>query len=130
MKPDTKPTRSIPVFKPRKGDRGVTKALSSGKLIVIYGDHLGKEYRLGPTKMLIGRTDQCDITINDSSVSRKHASIESKDGRFLLQDQKSTNGTQVNGEFIDVYLLNHGDKIRIGNTVLQFLGREITLNFD
>jgi hypothetical protein len=124
MKPDTKPTRSIPVFKPRKGDGGVPKAVSFGKLIVIYGDHLGKEYRLGPTRMLIGRTDQCDLVIDDSLVSRKHACIERKDGRFLLQDLKSTNGTFLNGEFIDVCVLNHGDKIRIGNTVLQFLGEE------
>jgi len=130
MKHGIKPTRSIPVLKPRKGGRGNPNQASFGKLIIIYGDHAGREYRLGPERVLIGRTDQCDITINDSSVSRKHASIERKDGRFLLQDLKSTNGTSVNGTFVDVHVLNHGDKIRIGRTVLQFLGREITLTFD
>ena len=130
MKHGIKPTRPTPVLKPRKGGRGNPNEASFGKLIIIYGDHAGREYRLGPKRALIGRTDQCDITINDSSISRKHASIESKDGRFLLQDLKSKNGTLVNGKFIDVYVLNHGDKIRIGRTVLQFLGREITLSFD
>ena len=127
MKHDIKPTRPIPALRPGKRSRGNANELAFGKLVIIYGDHAGREYCLGPKRVLIGRTAQCDITINDSSVSRKHASIESRDGRFLLQDLKSTNGTQVNAESIDVHLLSHGDKIRIGRTVLQFLGREITL---
>jgi pSer/pThr/pTyr-binding forkhead associated (FHA) protein len=127
MEKDIKPTRQIPAIRPGKKGSGNRNEVPFGKLIIIYGDHAGREYRLGSKTVLIGRTDQCDIIINDSSVSRKHASIESKDGRFLLQDLKSTNGTQVNGESIDVHLLSHGDKIRIGRTVLQFLGREITL---
>jgi pSer/pThr/pTyr-binding forkhead associated (FHA) protein len=127
MKQDIKPTRPIPVSGPRKSNRASPNEVPFGKLVVIYGDHAGREYRLGSKRMLIGRTAQCDITINDSSASRKHASIESKDGRFLLQDLKSTNGTQVNGKSVDIHLLSHGDKIRVGRTVLQFLGREITL---
>lgn len=127
MKKDIKPTRPIPVLKPGKRETGNLKEVPFGQLIITYGDHAGREYRLSSKRVLIGRTDQCDITINDSSVSRKHASVESKNGRFVLQDLKSTNGTFVNGKFIDVYVLNHGDKIRIGRTVFQFLGREITL---
>ena len=127
MKQDIKPTRPIPVSGPRKSNRASPNEVPFGKLVVIYGDHAGREYRLGSKRMLIGRTAQCDITINDSSASRKHASIESKDGRFLLQDLKSTNGTQVNGKSVDIHVLSHGDKIRVGRTVLQFLGREITL---
>ena len=130
MKHDINPTRPIPALRPGKKGGGNRNEVPFGKLIIIYGDHAGMEYRLGPKRVLIGRTDQCNIIINDSSVSRKHASIESKDGRFLLHDLKSTNGTLVNGNFIDIHVLNHGDKIRIGRTVLQFLGREITLRFD
>ena len=127
MKQDIKPTRPIPISGLRKSNRASPNEVPFGKLVVIYGDHAGREYRLGSKRMLIGRTAQCDITINDSSASRKHASIESKDGRFLLQDLKSTNGTQVNGKSVDIHLLSHGDKIRVGRTILQFLGREITL---
>ena len=130
MKQDINPTRPIPVSGPRKSNRTSPNEVPFGKLIIIYGDHAGREYCLSPKRMLIGRTAPCDITINDSSVSRKHANIESKDGRFLLQDLKSTNGTFVNGESIDVHVVNHGDKIRIGRTVLQFLGKEIPLSFD
>ncbi len=127
MKQDIKPTRPIPVLRAGKKGGGNRNKVPFSKLVIIYGDHAGREYRLGPKRVLIGRTDQCDIIINDSSVSRKHTSIESKDERFLLQDLKSTNGTLVNGKFVDVHVLSHGDKIRIGRTVLQFLGREITL---
>ena len=81
---------------------------------------MGKEYHLSPRRMLIGRTRRSDIRIDDSSVSRRHAIIERKDGRFLLKDLKSTNGTSVNGELIDVRVLDHGDRIRIGRTVLEF----------
>lgn len=121
MKQDNRPTRPIPVFKPGKKGTDSLGERPPGKLVVIYGDHLGKRYRLGPKRILIGRVDVSDILIDDSSVSREHASIERKDGRFILEDLKSTNGTFINGEFVDVRVLNHGDKIRIGNTVLQFI---------
>lgn len=120
MKQDNRPTRPISLFKPRK-EKGSHKQRPLGKLIIIYGAHLGKQYHLGLKKMLIGRTDRSDIFIDDSSASREHAFIERKDGRFILEDLKSTNGTFINGEFVDVRVLNHGDKIRIGNTVLQFI---------
>ena len=130
MKRYTTPTRPIPVISLGKRERRNLNEVPFGKLIIIYGNHAGREYRLSAKTVLIGRTGRCDITIKDSSVSRKHASIERKNGRFVLQDLKSTNGTSVNGESIDVHVLNHGDKIRIGRTVLQFLGREITLTLD
>jgi two-component system cell cycle response regulator len=124
MKQESRPTRPIPVFKPgKKGKDSLGESLS-GKLVVIYGTHLGKRYRLGPKRILIGRMEQSDILVDDSSVSREHASIERKDGRFILEDLKSTNGTFINGECVDVRVLNHGDKIRIGNTVLQFIVEE------
>ena len=124
MKQDSSPTRPIPVFKSGKKERDSLREGPSGELVVIYGDHLGKKYHLGPKRMLIGRIDRSDIVIDDSSVSREHASIERRDGRFILEDLKSTNGTFINGEFVDVRVLNHGDKIRIGNTVLQFIVEE------
>jgi two-component system cell cycle response regulator len=121
MKQESSPTRPIPVFKSGKKERDSLGKGPPGELIVIYGAHLGKKYHLGPKRMLIGRMDRSDIVIDDSSVSREHASIERRDGRFILEDLKSTNGTFINGEFVDVRVLNHGDKIRIGNTVLQFI---------
>ena len=120
MKQGNRPTRPIQVFQSRK-EKGSHEQRPFSKLIVIYGAHLGKQYHLSPKRMLIGRTDRSYIFIDDASVSREHAFIERRDGRFILEDLKSTNGTSINGEFVDVHVLNHGDKIRIGNTVLQFI---------
>jgi pSer/pThr/pTyr-binding forkhead associated (FHA) protein len=121
MKQHSRPTRPISVFKSGQKSKDSLKEGPTGKLIVIFGDPLGKQYYLGREKMLIGRLGRSDILIDDSSVSREHAIIERRDGRFVLEDLKSTNGTFVNGEFVDVHVLNHGDKIRIGNTVLQLI---------
>jgi pSer/pThr/pTyr-binding forkhead associated (FHA) protein len=121
MKQSSKPTRPISVHKAGKRGNDSRAEGPTGKLIVIYGDRLGKQYRLGQDEMLIGRMDRSDILIDDSSVSREHVRIGRKDGRFILEDLKSTNGTCINGEIVDVRVLNHGDKIRIGNTVLQFI---------
>ncbi|MCK5551551.1 MAG: FHA domain-containing protein [Deltaproteobacteria bacterium] len=121
MKQHGRPTRPISVFKSGQKSKDSLKKGPTGKLIVIFGDRLGKQYHLGRERMLIGRLGRSDILIDDSSVSREHAIIERRDGRFVLEDLKSTNGTFVNGEFVDVYVLNHGDKIRIGNTVLQLI---------
>ena len=123
MKQDYRSTRHVPFFKSSK-EKGSQKQSPFGKLIIIYGTHLGKQYHLNLNRMLIGRTDRSDIFIDDLSVSREHAFIERRDGRFILEDLKSTNGTFINGEFVDVRVLSHGDKIRIGNTVLQFIVEE------
>ena len=120
MKQDAKPTRPNRTLKPQTRDMGSSKGEPSPKLIATCGDLMGKEYHLSLRRMLIGRTRRSDIRIDDSSVSRRHAIIERKDGRFFLKDLKSTNGTSVNGELIDVRVLDHGDRIRIGRTVLEF----------
>ena len=121
MKQHNRATRPIPLFKSGKKAKASLREGPPSELIVIYGAHMGRQYHLGPKRMLIGRVDRSDILLDDSSVSREHASIERKDGRFILEDLKSTNGTFINGECVDVRVLNHGDKIRIGNTVLQFI---------
>jgi pSer/pThr/pTyr-binding forkhead associated (FHA) protein len=124
MKRDSRPTRPIPLFKSGEKAKDPSSEGPPGKLIIIYGADLGRQYRLGPERVLIGRQYRSDILIEDSSVSREHAAIERKDGRFILEDLKSTNGTFINGESTDVRVLNHGDKIRVGNTVLQFIAEE------
>lgn len=124
MKQERRPTRPISLLTPGQKAKDPSSRGSTCKLVVIYGDDLGRPYRLGPERLLIGRLYRSDILIEDPSVSREHATIERKDGRFILEDLKSTNGTFINGESVDVRILNHGDKIRVGNTVLQFIADE------
>lgn len=66
---------------------------------------------------VLGRKD-ADIIINDPMVSKHHAAIQNINGRILLVDLSSTNGTTLNGESITQSALKQGDRIGIGQTVL------------
>ena len=68
------------------------------------------------TVNLIGRGKDCTITIIDPSVSRIHAKLSAeRSGALTLEDLKSSNGSFVNNERIEMATLSHRDKIRIGN---------------
>ena len=69
----------------------------------------------------IGRGLTADVRFEDQRVSRDHAIIV-RHGRFArLLDNRSANGTFVNGRRVVVTNLNHGDVIRIGPVVMQYL---------
>jgi hypothetical protein len=70
--------------------------------------------------MTLGRSRDCDIAIDDPSVSRRHAELHRENGGFTLVDLGSTNGTQVNGQKIDRVALQSGDRITLGQTELRF----------
>jgi pSer/pThr/pTyr-binding forkhead associated (FHA) protein len=68
----------------------------------------------------LGRAFDNDIVINDSSVSRHHASIESVNGRFELRDLQSQNGTYVSHERVTQRPIADGDLIRLGQAPFTF----------
>jgi pilus assembly protein CpaF len=73
----------------------------------------------------IGRLEDNDICLPKNNVSKHHARLSYKDDRFLLVDQKSTNGTYVNGRRIAApIVVKRGDKIYIGDFILTLLAPE------
>lgn len=70
--------------------------------------------------IIIGRTINCGYPIEDSGASREHLEIVSSEGSFSFRDLGSTNGTLVNGKPAQTGVLEDGDQIRIGETVLVF----------
>jgi len=77
---------------------------------------------LGPEKFIIGRVESCQIPITDDLASREHSRLDREpDGRYRVRDLGSRNHTYVNGEQINETLLTHGDMIRVGNHVFEFL---------
>ncbi|MFO0842033.1 MAG: GGDEF domain-containing protein [Gemmataceae bacterium] len=108
---------------------GATPRVSSAAcrdacLIHIYptGPSMGRRYPLSAkTTVLIGRGGDCAISIDDQSVSRRHARIELTPQGFLSQDLNSTNGTFVNDKPISRRLLRDGDYLRVGNSIYRFL---------
>lgn len=91
-------------------------------LIIVDGDNVGKIYPLDKKTITIGRSDEFDIQLADSSCSRKQAIIELNDkNRPVLKDLNSTNGTFVNGAKITEANIENGDKILLGfSSVFMF----------
>jgi ABC-type multidrug transport system ATPase subunit/pSer/pThr/pTyr-binding forkhead associated (FHA) protein len=74
-----------------------------------------KDYLQKKQEITIGRNSNCDIVLNDNSVSREHAKVFNKNGQILVQDLNSTNGVYVNGKRISgTTQLNETDTLFIG----------------
>ena len=76
------------------------------------------------SKVVIGRTDECDVVLNSGSVSRRHAEIQKlSDGTYSIKDLNSTNGTFVNGRKVKIsQTIIDSDKICIGKLRLSLGG--------
>jgi pSer/pThr/pTyr-binding forkhead associated (FHA) protein len=75
---------------------------------------------LGPDPVLIGRDPQNDLVLDDRRVSRKHAEVRLRLGRYTLYDLQSTTGTYVNGRRVAEKVLEDGDKLSIGGLEIVF----------
>ena len=86
-------------------------------LKVLSGTHEGKLIPIKDEKFFIGRSDSCQLRPKSESISRKHCALVQKEGRVLLVDLKSRNGTFVNEKQLSpdkAKILKDGDKIRCG----------------
>jgi hypothetical protein len=93
-----------------------------GKFIVRNGDLEGRKFRLeSGAKITLGR-ERADINFFDKRMSRRHCSLEVRDGVDFAVDLGSTNGTWVNNQRIKEAELQPGDLVRVGFTELEFLG--------
>jgi len=110
-------------------DGGKTVPLSSikrapvvGWLVVLGGAQKGEDFRLREGKNAIGTARDSEVLLQDPAISGKHASLNCKDGKFLLTDLDSTNGTFVNDSLDSVARieLQDNDTVRVGETTLKF----------
>jgi len=86
----------------------------------------GREYNypIEKDKIIIGRSKESDIVIQDSTVSRQHAQIEKTKEGFVVSDLGSFNGTIINGKSVSSVLLQHNDSVKIGSTILKFFAKK------
>jgi pSer/pThr/pTyr-binding forkhead associated (FHA) protein len=68
----------------------------------------------------IGRSHACDIVLDDASVSRRHAVLVHRGGKAVLLDDRSLNGTWVNGARVGSANLSDGDQVAIGHVTASF----------
>ncbi|MFT3798755.1 MAG: FHA domain-containing protein [Microbacterium sp.] len=89
-------------------------------LLVRSGPTAGARYLLDADVTTVGRHPEADIFFDDVTVSRRHAEITRTGGMFELVDQRSLNGTYVNGERVDRAQLEDGTEVRVGKFRLNF----------
>jgi Nif-specific regulatory protein len=94
------------------------------RLAAISGKHKGAIFALNEEPLVIGRETAANLCIADASVSRRHSRIERKDDGFVITDLESLNGTFVNDVPVKSRLLEHGDRVRIGDSQFLFLTHE------
>jgi hypothetical protein len=87
------------------------------------GGRAGETFRPTGDRTRIGRSPDCDIFLDDVTVSRNHAVLVERDGHFLVEDEGSLNGTFVNRRRIDSAPLENGDEVQIGKYRLTFVER-------
>ena len=94
-----------------------------GCLLQLYPVSASSELiRLRKASVRLGRDVECDIVVDDSSVSRVHAVINALPDGYILTDLDSTNGTWIaDTPVTESRQLNGGELIRIGNTILKFM---------
>jgi pSer/pThr/pTyr-binding forkhead associated (FHA) protein len=104
-------------------DLASLEALSVGTaiLVVARGPNAGSRFLLDSETTTVGRHPESDIFLDDVTVSRRHAEFRRQDdGRFVVSDVGSLNGTYVNRTRIDDTSLNGGDEVQIGKYRLVF----------
>ena len=93
-------------------------------LRVIDGADRGRVFADTPTPLTIGREEGNPIQLNDERISRFHLKIQEDQHKIVLTDLQSTNGTKINGESAQLWVLRPGDVITVGRTVLIYGARE------
>jgi hypothetical protein len=85
------------------------------------GGRAGEHFVPQGERTTIGRSPDCDIFLDDVTVSRKHAVLVNKEDAFFIEDQGSLNGTFLNRRRIESGRLENGDELQIGKYKLSFL---------
>lgn len=99
----------------------VPEVVSDGRIIVITADDKATEFQQG--RVIIGRSKEADLRVNDANVSRKHAAVYWNNGRIMIDDLGSTNGTMVNGYPVTRTMLRPTDVVAIGDSRLTVEGK-------
>src|SRR5579872_3052018 len=87
---------------------------------VLEGFERGRVFGDLATPITIGREEDNSIQLNDERVSRFHVKIQEDAGRVILTDLDSTNGTRINGHPVQMRVLQFGDQLSIGRSLLVY----------
>src|SRR5215831_2772944 len=111
---------------PEGDDEGASLGAQAGGPVLVVrsgGGIAGQTFHPPEGTTLIGRSPECQIFLDDVTVSRRHAELERKDESFTIRDLGSLNGTYVNRRRIESTVLQNDDEVQIGKYRLTFLQR-------
>ncbi|MCX7919579.1 MAG: FHA domain-containing protein [bacterium] len=91
------------------------------QLIIKLGEQVVQKYSFDKELISIGRAIDNEVVIDNLAVSRRHCQITKEEGKFIITDLKSANGTFVNGERVNRRILKHNDVISIGKHKIFYL---------
>ncbi|MDJ0768744.1 MAG: FHA domain-containing protein [Ilumatobacter sp.] len=94
-----------------------------GVLIVRSGEQSGARFTLDSDLTRLGRHPDSEISLDDITVSRRHAEVQRTADGYVVADSGSLNGTYVNQERVERASLHHGDELQIGKFRLVFFER-------
>jgi pSer/pThr/pTyr-binding forkhead associated (FHA) protein len=105
--------------RPRRRDEFAERHRVS--VVIVEGDAEGTEFELEEQSVVVGRAPDADIVLEDPAISQHHAAFERTLEGYRVRDLKSTNGTRVNGASVQAAELKHGDRVELGEHVLQYV---------
>ena len=95
-------------------EAGNIEGFTGFALVIERGPQTGMSYVLPQGNTTVGRHPESDIFLNDVTVSRQHCRFVLEEGRLMLEDSGSTNGTYVNDARVDEAQLRAGDEVLVG----------------
>ena len=104
------------------GANGTNGADEGGpaKLFLTYNGRTLREIEMTRSRLLVGRSDHNDVSVNSRYISRHHALFVRQGSATFLMDLNSTNGTYINSQRVSNHVLLHDDVISIGNHGIKF----------
>jgi diguanylate cyclase (GGDEF)-like protein len=112
----------VPTVVRTKSEVDALAAPAEWALVAYAGAALGRVFPLAAGEVIVGRAPESGVPLLDGEVSRQHARFRVDEGRVLVEDLASTNGTRVNGALIQgLAELRPGDRIAIGGHVLKLV---------
>jgi hypothetical protein len=109
-----------------EGEESLLQSLGiTGPALVVRsgGGMAGQSFQPEDGRTLVGRSPECQIFLDDVTVSRRHAEIVRDGDTFTIRDLGSLNGTYVNRKRIESAVLEDDDEVQIGKYRLTFLQR-------
>jgi pSer/pThr/pTyr-binding forkhead associated (FHA) protein len=110
------------------------EGVAMSKLVLKFENSVLKELSVGAKEVSIGRSPDNGLVIDNPAVSHYHARVFNEEGRLMLEDFGSMNGTFVNGQRVKMITLKPGDSVGIGkHTIVVTDSREVraaTLDYD